>query len=292
MRNNGPANNRSGSAAYGGGGAGGMSSQNTGYNNTGGYRGNRGGGYNNRGGMNNTSGFNRGGFRQPMTGGFQGSGMGGFQGVSMGGMQPYGAFQGRGGMAGGMRGGTMGRGGMNANGMMGMPMGGMGMGAMGAMGMNMPQMGGGMGMQGMPGSYNQTPVSTITQYGSSATPAVHPTSYSPQAGQYPPSIPVGASSSSTGGFMTGTSNNPSSTWAGYTQYSSTPSMSSPSSFPSQASTLGTSVTSYQPSMTLNQEPLTTGNQAHFNPAFFPQGQAAGGGDANWNPHGAKRTRQE
>lgn len=39
-----------------------------------------------------------------------------------------------------------------------------------------------------------------------------------------------------------------------------------------------------------------GMQAHYNPAFFAQqqqGQQSGGsGDANWNPHGAKRTRQE
>ncbi|KAL8708256.1 MAG: hypothetical protein Q9220_006833 [cf. Caloplaca sp. 1 TL-2023] len=37
-----------------------------------------------------------------------------------------------------------------------------------------------------------------------------------------------------------------------------------------------------------------GNQAHYNPAFFSQpGQQVGGStDASWNPHGAKRTRQE
>ncbi|KAL8781503.1 MAG: hypothetical protein Q9213_005976 [Squamulea squamosa] len=37
-----------------------------------------------------------------------------------------------------------------------------------------------------------------------------------------------------------------------------------------------------------------GNQAHYNPAFFPQqGQQVGASpDASWNPHGAKRTRQE
>lgn len=32
------------------------------------------------------------------------------------------------------------------------------------------------------------------------------------------------------------------------------------------------------------------NQPHFNPAFFNQNQ--GGGDGNWNPHGAKRPRPE
>jgi hypothetical protein len=35
-----------------------------------------------------------------------------------------------------------------------------------------------------------------------------------------------------------------------------------------------------------------GGNAQFNPAFFNQGQAGGGGDSSWNPHGAKRTRQE
>ncbi|KAL8972122.1 MAG: hypothetical protein Q9183_000716 [Haloplaca sp. 2 TL-2023] len=37
-----------------------------------------------------------------------------------------------------------------------------------------------------------------------------------------------------------------------------------------------------------------GNQAHYNPAFFAQQaqQPSPTGDASWNPHGAKRTRQE
>ncbi|KAL8763861.1 MAG: hypothetical protein Q9184_000457 [Pyrenodesmia sp. 2 TL-2023] len=34
-----------------------------------------------------------------------------------------------------------------------------------------------------------------------------------------------------------------------------------------------------------------GNQAHYNPAFFNQ-QLSGSSEASWNPHGAKRTRQE
>ncbi|KAF2090135.1 hypothetical protein K490DRAFT_54539 [Saccharata proteae CBS 121410] len=33
-------------------------------------------------------------------------------------------------------------------------------------------------------------------------------------------------------------------------------------------------------------------QPHFNPAFFGQGQATGGNDGNWNPHGNKRPRPE
>ncbi|KAI4110633.1 MAG: hypothetical protein LQ339_001209 [Xanthoria mediterranea] len=37
-----------------------------------------------------------------------------------------------------------------------------------------------------------------------------------------------------------------------------------------------------------------GNQAHYNPAFFPQQaqQTVASPDVSWNPHGAKRTRQE
>ncbi|KAL8733637.1 MAG: hypothetical protein Q9166_002047 [cf. Caloplaca sp. 2 TL-2023] len=47
-------------------------------------------------------------------------------------------------------------------------------------------------------------------------------------------------------------------------------------------------------MTMQGQSGFQGSQAHYNPAFFPQqGQQAGGSpDANWNPHGAKRTRQE
>lgn len=35
-----------------------------------------------------------------------------------------------------------------------------------------------------------------------------------------------------------------------------------------------------------------GGNPQFNPAFFNQGQAGGPSDSSWNPHGAKRTRQE
>ncbi|KAL8693295.1 MAG: hypothetical protein Q9218_001855 [Villophora microphyllina] len=178
MRNN-NGNNRAGQGFNS---SGSIPPQQMGYNS---YRGNRGGGYNNRGNINGMSNYNRGGFQQSRGGGFQGSPMGSFQG--MGGMQPYGGFQNRGGMMGGMRGSPMGMSG-GRGGMMGMPMGGM-MAGMGSMGMGMPQMGAAMPMQGQ------------------------------------------------GGFQ--------------------------------------------------------GGQAHYNPAFFAQqGQQAGSGDASWNPHGAKRTRQE
>lgn len=234
------------------------------------------------------SGFNRGGFQQPMTGSFQGSGMG-FQGSSMGGMQPYGGFQNRGGMGGGMRGGAMGmrggRGGMN-NGMMGMPMSGMGMGAMG---MNMPQMGGAMAMQGMPGSYHQPHVNP-TAHGSHANPPGHTAYVAPIVRQYSPSSAAGSSAPETfGGSVPPSGSKPGSAWASYTQYSSS-STSPPADSASQATAPGTSFLPLQ-STTLKRDSSMTGNQTHFNPAFFPQGQQAGG-DASWNPHGAKRTRQE
>jgi hypothetical protein len=235
------------------------------------------------------SGFNRGGFQQPMTGGFPGPSMG-FQGSAMGGMQPYGGFQGRGGVAGAMPGSAMGmrggRGGMNT-GMMGMPMAGIGMGAMG---MNMPQMGGAMAMQGMPGSYNQPHVKPTAQYGLSAVPPGHSAYITPVTTQYSPSGSVGFPPPVTlGGSVPRPSSSPGTAWASYTQYSS-PSTDPPAEFTSQATAPGNSFTPLQ-STSLNHESSMTGNQAHFNPAFFPQGQQIGG-DASWNPHGAKRTRQE
>ena len=158
-RNNAPANNnRSAPGSYGNSGAGSTGGSSQPFNSgSSGYRSNRGAGYNNRGGGMNMSGYNRGGFHQPVTGSFQASGMSGFQGSPMGGMQSYGGFQNGGGMMGGMRGGPMGirggRGSINSSGMMGMPMTGMGIGAMGGLGMSIPQLNGGMGMQGMQGSH-------------------------------------------------------------------------------------------------------------------------------------------
>ena len=275
----------------------GIPSNNLGYNNSGGYRGNRGGGYNNRGGMNNMGGYNRGGFQQPMTGGFQG----GFQGSPMAGMQPYGGFQNRGGMAGGMRGGPMGmrggRGGMG-NGMMGMQMNGMGMGAMGGMGMNMPAMGAGMGMQGMPTSYNYSNTNPFghPHPGFSATPAVQYQSPAPQAQHYPGPPADSSSTTSHRTIAPGINGNPNSAWASYTQYSSA-AASPPPAYSTQAPIPGGNVTPSSTSRAaLNRTSSWAGNQTHFNPAFFPQQQQGQQGsaspDANWNPHGAKRTRQE
>ena len=290
MRNTPASSNRSNSGAYGGVGPG----QNQAYNS---YRGNRGDGYNNRGaGMNNMSGFNRGGFQQPMAGGYPGSGMG-YQGSSMGGMQSYGGFQGRGAMTGGMRGGGMGmrggRGAMHSNPMMGMPMGAMGMGGMGAMSMGMPQMGGGMGMQGMAGSSSQPHHNSPARHG---WPGMSAEASWPRVTQTQQFSPTGASSLSAPisiqGDRTASDNKPSSVWAGYTAYSTTPpgdlNTNPPPYSPSRILVTAPS----QLSTTLKQSSSVTGTQTHFNPAFFPQGQQGGTGDANWNPHGAKRTRQE
>ncbi len=300
MRNNAPANNnRSTPGAYGG-----ASSQNTGYNNSGGYRGNRGGGYSNRGSMNNMGGYNRGSFQQPIAGGFQG-GMTGFQGAPMGAMQPYGGFQNRGGMAGGMRGGPMGmRGGRGGiNGIMGMPMNGMGIGTMGSMGMSMPQMNAGMGMQGMPGFHNLSPSNPPGRYGSPATgPAWTNPSATPARWVSAPTAPARSSRSASqarpcpcygpgrsGSSSPESNSHPSSAWANYTEYST-----SASSHPPACSPLPAATPLSQSSTTLKRKSSSAGNQPHFNPAFFTQqqGQQSPTGDSNWNPHGAKRTRQE
>lgn len=303
-----------------------MSSQQVGFNmnnSSGGYRGGRGGGYNSRGGgMNSMPNYNRGGFQQPMTGGFQGAHMGGFQGAPMGGIQPYGGYPTRGGMMGGMRGGAMnmrgGRGGMSPNGMMGMPMGSMGIGGMGTqlggMGMGMPQMGAAMGMQGMQASHNYPSTNQAGPCPSSAN-TTRPGYASNQsvwqyrapviaAGQYSYlGSPSGYPSDAEGSF----GNTPPSLtpdWASLTQYSPLVPSTSSSRFPSQpiVSTAVINHVSPKHNRILNPSTLYAGHtgfhgtQAHYNPAFFPPSQQSqqnvGAGDSTWNPHGAKRTRQE
>lgn len=286
------------------GGMGGGSQSSFGMNNMGGgYRGGRGGYNSNRGGgMNNMGNYNNRSFSGPMGGptGYQNPPMGGFQPPQMGGMQQFGGFQNRGGMMGGMRGSPGGirggRGGMGATGMMGsMPMGAMAMGGMPGqmggmgvgMGMGMGQMGG-MQMQGMHG-FNNPPIIGTSGYtsavgGTVQSPAIHyhwnnqPASMGGRL--YP--VPAAASYPS----------QPSS------HYSSQPS----SSFSSQGSqgprTPYTPISPFQSvtlkrSASLSGQPGFPGPTPHFNPAFFQQGQQAGNaGDGNWNPHGAKRTRQE
>ena len=326
MRNsNAPNNNRSTSGNYGNTGA--MSNippQQMGFNMNGpsnSYRGNR-GGYNNRGGgMNSMPSYNRGGFQQSMTGGFPVPQMGGFQGSPMSGMPPYGGFQNRGGI-GGMRGGAMnmrgGRGGMSATGMMGMPMGNMGMGVIGAqmngMAMGMPQMGAAMGMQGMQVSYNNFYVNLAESQPSSVILARPRYASSPPAGQYVSSpIPAGHCSSperdanafiSAGGTSSNSRPPPSHrpTWAPLTRYLPLVPSHDPAHFPSHPVPTASSISyAHKQNGMLNGRPSHTGPvgfpgaQPHYNPAFFPQAQqqqSVGAGDTTWNPHGAKRTRQE
>ena len=279
-------------------GMGNLPSQQTGFNNSGGgYRGNRGGGYNNRGG--GGASYNRGGYQPPAAGGFQGGAMGGFQNAPMGAMPQYNSFQNRGGMMGGMRGNSMGmrggRGGMGPGGMMGMPMGNMGMPTMGAqmggMGMGMPQ----MGMQGMP-SFPVNPSPPISGQ------------YMPQTGSLggllPPTGPAGQSSThgiamSPGTGVEGVPTNaptPPGSHANPVQYSTSalpypatpplPSVGMPANFLNSSTSQQSSALKRKLSIT--GQGGFQGNQAQYNPAFF-QGQ---GGDGGWNPHGAKRTRQE
>lgn len=218
----------------------------------------------------------------------------------MGGMQPYGGFQNRGGMMGGIRAGAIGmrggRGGMGVNGMMGMPMGNMGMpnlGAqMGAMGMGMPQ----MGMQGMralsvnPYSYvlGQNTPQVAPLGGSSSIPytAGHPPAYgmTTSPGYGATGLPYGSTVPTT----------PHTTFLQYPMTATSSHFTPLGALPSGPSVPNNPSPSEQSGM-LKRSPSYTGSggfqgsQAQYNPAFFQQGQ---GGDASWNPHGAKRTRQE
>ena len=240
------------------------------YNSGSGYRGR--GGYNNRG-MNNVGGYNRGGFQQnqqvPMPGGYPPAS--GFQGnPAMGaGMQPYGNFQNRGGMMGGgpgMRGNPMGmrggRGGMN--GMMGMPM---GMGPMpGQMPMGMPN--GGMPMQGM----------HSTSTSASTPPSQRDRSASFGRATGAPGTTVGVTTSASGSVhaANAVASQPPLGWTSY--------FSPPRPYYVSPSTMSPAPSNFHAGMSRKTSDLASG---FGNPGFFPQQQ-----DANWNPHGAKRTRQE
>lgn len=283
---NGNQSNRSSSGGFGGSqGIGAPSVQQSGYVPNGGYRGR--GGFNSRGGISSVGGYNRGGYQQPITGGFQTPQMNGFQGPAMGGMSSYGGFQNRGSMMGGARGGPMGmrggRGGMSPNPMMGMPMTGMNMGGMpgamggmGGMGMGMSQMGAGMGMQ-MQGMPNYS-VSPSTAY------------YTAPAQTLAGIAPCSGYRSSTTVYSTPNA----------TPYQSA--QSSTSLHVPLAPTATPAIGPQQPFVgsVLKHDPSHIGStgfqgsQPHYNPAFFPQqgGQSGGMGDSSWNPHGAKRTRQE
>ena len=241
------------------------------YNPSGGFRGR--GGYNNRG-MNNVGGYNRGGFQQnqqvPMPGGYPPAG--GFQGGPPmgGGMPPYGNFQNRGGMMGGgpgMRGNPMGmrggRGGMN--GMMGMPM---GMGPMpGQMPMGMPN--GGMPMQGMHSASTSASTTPSQRTGSILS--------SQTAGAPGGVMGVTASVNNSARRPNVVASQPPPGWTSYFSPPQPYNVSPPTMSP--ASSLH-----FHAGMSRKTSNPATG---FGNPGFFPQQQ-----DASWNPHGAKRTRQE
>ncbi len=263
--------------------------------------------------------YNNRGFSGPMggAGGYQNPAMGGFQPAPMGGMQQFGGFQNRGGMMGGMRGspGGMrgGRGGMGPTGMMGaMPMGGMGMGGMpgqmGGMGMGMGQMGG-MQMQGMHGFNNPSTTLGTTGY-NPATAGPFPTQAAPNPytwnAQPAPSMGTSYPTSSAASAGYPSQPPPSSSSSSHYPTHQPPSFISSQSH-SQASP-GQQFPSYPPISPLPslqtgslKRPRSQSGQAgfptpspHFNPAFFQHGgpQAGNVGDGSWNPHGAKRTRQE
>ncbi len=323
-----PSNNRSTPSGYSNTGVGNnMPPAQAGFNmnHTNSYRGNRGGAYNNRGGMNNMSGYHRSGFQQPITGGFQGNAMGGFQGAPMGAMSSYGGFQNRGGMMGGMRGGPMGmrggRTGLNPNSMMGMQMGGMGMGAVGpqmnGMGIGMPQMGAAMGMPGMPPSHTY-PHHTSGPYQSFGTLAAQFHSSPQHLGQHAAAATEATQHSpkTTGSHSSHQPQvtqkatpcpirpSPVPTWNTLTSYSAPASSTAPKCFSFQpgAATAAVKFRPLEQSEMLNHSASHAGQagfqgaQAHYNPAFFPQQQpghpSVGGAESAWNPHGAKRTRQE
>ncbi|MCJ1404200.1 hypothetical protein MMC11_007425 [Xylographa trunciseda] len=274
--------NRSSSGSYSNSsGLGGPSTQQSNYSSNNGYRGR--GGYNNRGGMSNLGGYNRGGFQPAMPGGYQTPPMNTFQAPPMGGMPSYGGFQNRGAMM-GMRGNPMSmRGGRGANGMIGIPMGGMNMGGMqgpmGGMGMTMPQIGAGMGMQGnyvFPTTgfwqphqpsvlYSQPPLHSSASSIMSASTSSLPPAIGPAA--YPPSTSVTF------------------------HYSPTAPRAILAEEDIQVSSVDTTLK--RKSYDIGT-PGFQGAQQHYNSAFFPQqvGQGTVMGDSSWNPHGAKRTRQE
>ena len=254
--------------------------QQSGYPSSGGYRGR--GGYNNRGSASNGGGYARSGFQQPIAGNFQPPVMNGFQAAPMGAMPSYGGFQNRGGMMSGMRGNSMGvmrggRGGMSngMNGMMGMPLGGMNMGGMsgqmGGMAMGMPQMGVGMGMQGMPGYFTSASI----DHNPSSTWLPPPNvwqgnSMGPSQSIGPAAYPHATASGAYYGVQP----------IGHQFVEAKHGPDEGSMLKRESSVLGS--------------PGFQGAQPHYNPAFFPpQGVQGGGmGDTSWNPHGAKRTRQE
>ena len=268
--------------------------------NSGGYRGGRGGGYNNRGSVGYN---NRGGFQQPqqppMTSGYP---TGGFQAGAP--MPSYGgSFSNRGGPmsgGGGMRGGPMGmrggRGGGAINsGMMPMPM-GMGGPMPGPMPMGMPQMNGAMGMQGrhLPSTIPTRIISLFPQHPH----ILQRTKETMRLRQ--PLFPLPALSSHSMSTTRPPAPRQLRSIVGADHSGARQAISPPPFSMAVASSAAVYNLPLRPSMIStpsSSQPLSEAERskrshsdqfAGFpNPGFFPQQQ-----DASWNPHGAKRTRQE
>ena len=181
---------------------------------------------------------------------------------------------------GGMRGGSMmrgGRGGISPSPMMGMPMGGMNMagmaGPMGPMSMGMPPMNG-VGLQGMHDTFASPEIShafnswvitarvgmgrlLLLEPGARFITLLHILRQHSQAKAPSP-------------FHYVTATHPSTPVNTYSHMNNLLTLDSSLAGPA----------GFQ------------GGQSHYNPTFFPQQGPSGVADANWNPHGAKRTRQE
>lgn len=272
-----------------------------------------------------------GGFQgNPMGGGFQGGPMGGMPSYG-GGFQNRGGMMGgmRGG-GGGMRGGRGGMGGPNPmmamggmpSGMGGMPnpMGGMGMGNMGMQGMT------GFSHQSASASptsslgYKRNRTGPMAQgqaypaYGVQAPPASNAHMPGPVPGRapashnpYQPHMP-GSNHSAQQRHPHPLPQHPPTPKHGYSYTSSPPRQTSSRHTPSyQTQSPPTTSLYYSSSPNRVQDRHSPeklkrdrasgqagfGGPPHFNPAFFQGGGGGGaGGEGNWNPHGAKRTRQE
>jgi hypothetical protein len=308
----------------------GMNNMGGGYNNRGGRGGyNNRGGMNNMNYNQNRSysGPMGGGFQgNPMGGGFQGGPMGAMPPYG-GGFQNRGGMMGNMRGGGGMRGGRGGMGGPSGM----MPMGGMPAGMPGMPnpmgGMGMGNMGGGMGMQGMTGFRQYQPTNpTHPLPGSYMRPApmgqmqplVYRANSLPPVGAVPMNMPMpvpaaGRPQGQVPAYY------PQSQIPGPAPSTQAQVLSSHQPQPLESPNSRQSSTPLSPYYTLSPNPIPDryspekqqqqlkrdhsgqpgfGGAPHFNPAFFQGGGAGGqvggvgGGEGNWNPHGAKRTRQE
>ena len=149
-----------------------------------------------------------------------------------------------------------------------------------------------MGMQGMQGSHFPSYMNFV---GLPASPVGRSLPFTPQGKHFSSSGSTSLPSPLVRGRPT-LPPAPSSAWARYTRYSPSPASSSPKRIIFHSEASSTASAPSEKSIVLAGKTSLTGTQAHYNPAFFAQQQqgqlSSGSSDANWNPHGAKRTRQE